>query len=114
MWEDRPVPVEERAGGCEVSEPEASMSMWEDRPVSEGCKSLPAEWRTGESEVSEPEASMSMSVTEWSKEPEAGIKIGVHSGEVLLRGKPVMEVHHGRSSKGSTSLPINLTRQLAL
>ena len=87
MGENRPVPVEERAGGCEVSEPEASMSMWEDRPVPEGWTSSPAEGRTGECEVSEPEASMSMSVTggtEWSEEPEAGIKIGAHSGEVLL------------------------------
>ena len=58
-------------------------------------------------EVSEPEASMSMSVTwwaEWSEEPEAGIRIGAHSEEVLLRGKPVIEFYHGRSTQGSTSI----------
>ena len=50
---------------------------------------------------------MSMSVTwwaEWSEEPEAGIRIGAHSEEVLLRGKPVIEFHHGRSTQGRTSL----------
>ena len=48
-----------------------------------------------------------MSVTgwaEWSEEPEAGIRIGAHSEEVLLRGKPVIEFHHGRSTQGRTSL----------
>jgi hypothetical protein len=100
-------PAEKREGESEVSEPEASMSMEEDKPVPEGWKPSPVEERAGGCEVSKPKASMSMSVsggTEWSEEPDAGIRIGAHSEEVLLRGKPVIEFHHGRSTQGRTSL----------
>jgi hypothetical protein len=40
----------------------------------------------------------------WIEEPEAGIRIGAHSEEVLLGGKPVLEFHHGRSTPGRASL----------
>ena len=42
--------------------------------------------------------------TGWSEVPEAGIRIGAHNEEVLLGGKPVMEVHHGRSTPGGKTL----------